>query len=163
MNSYYNTKGVREICHDVKNTSSNKDAILTMAEYFLSLNIIDESCIIIPAPQHYGYADYTLKIAERVAKITGAKILDILKCRPRDMLYDLKKQGKRSDAGLYLSEDIKISGKFFLLDNVISTGKTFSEACNVTKLNLTALIYAEDETEQSNNTYGQFSLQYENF
>lgn len=94
MNSYYHTKGVREICHDVKNTSSNKDAILTMAEHFSDMNILDESCIIIPAPQHYGYADYTLQIAERVSKATGAKILDILKCHPRDMLYDLKKQGK---------------------------------------------------------------------
>ena len=55
MNSYYYTKGIREICHDVKNMSSNKDAILTMAEYFSTLNILDRSCIIIPAPQHYGY------------------------------------------------------------------------------------------------------------
>ncbi|MBP3783849.1 MAG: hypothetical protein J6I68_11440 [Butyrivibrio sp.] len=146
MNSYYNTKGVREICHDVKNTSSNKDAILTMAEYFSDLNILDGSSIIIPAPQHYGYADYTLQIAERVSTVTGAKVLNILKCHPRDMLYDLKKQGKRNAAGLYLSEDIKLSGKYFFLDNVISTGKTFREACSVTKLNLTALVYAVDET-----------------
>lgn len=155
MNSYYNTKGVREICHDIKNTSSNKDAILTMAEYFSDLNILDKSCIIIPAPQHYGYADYTLQIAERVSKVTGAKILDILKCRPRDMLYDLKKQGKGNTADLYLSEDIKLSGKYFFLDNVISTGKTFKEACSVTKLNLTALVYAVDETNYTPLRMGQ--------
>lgn len=146
MNSYYNTKGAREICHDVKNTHSNKDAILTMAEYFTGLNILDESCIIIPAPQHYGYADYTLQIAERISKATGSKILDVLKCSPRDMFYDLKKQGRESTTDLYLSENIKLSGKFFFLDNVISTGKTFKEACSTTKRNLTALVYAVDET-----------------
>ena len=146
MNSYYNTVGVRELCHDIKNTSSNKDAILTMAEYFANLNILDGSCIIIPAPQHYGYADYTLQIAVRVSKVTGAKVLDILKCRPRDMLYDLKKQGKGNVPNIYLSEDIRLSGKFYFLDNVISTGATYFEACSVTGIRLNPLVYAIDET-----------------
>ena len=90
MNDYYRTTGIREICHDIKNVRANRDAILTVAEY-LSRYTLDKNCILIPAPQHYGYADYTKKVADLVAKATGAKVLDILKCEKRERLYDYKR------------------------------------------------------------------------
>ncbi len=151
MLSYYGVSGVREICHDVK--MCNKDAVFTMAEYFSNLGILDRESIIIPAPQHYGYADYTLQIAELVSKSTGVKILDILKCNPRDKLYDLKREHKPKSPGLYLSESVKVKGKLFFLDNVIASGATYCEACKVIGCRLNPLVYAIDDTLKGNEKY----------
>lgn len=86
---------------------------------FLSRQV-NECDIIVPAPNHYGFADYTLDIAEIVSEFTGAKVVDCLKVFPHVPLYENKSQ----ELEFHLCGVVP-NGRIFLLDNVIDTGKTF--------------------------------------
>jgi len=50
--------------------------------------------VLVPAPQHGGRAEYTLRIAETIADRTGARILDIVRCEPHQPLYEQKLAGE---------------------------------------------------------------------
>lgn len=136
----YKDKGVRDLCHGVKDR--DQIAIKEMAEYFIGLDIINANSIIIPAPQHEGYAIYTKQIAEIVARETKAKICDVLRCKPHEMLYKQKKKGRVIIPKLYLTEQLIETGNIFFLDNVIDTGTTFNAANIIFKGNLKPLVYA---------------------
>jgi predicted amidophosphoribosyltransferase len=144
----YRTEGVSDIAHAVK--SDNPDllkkwiAINRIAKHIIDQNILTSKDYIVPAPQHTGRAEYTLEIAKIISKETGCKIADILGCKPRDTLYNLKKKnGEKSieDSGLYLLTDKFPKYNIWFLDNVIATGKTFED---VRKLipHLKPLIYS---------------------
>lgn len=77
----------REICHEIKN--NNEECCKVMADFFLAQEIIDSHCLLIPAPQHEGYAIYTKKIAEMIAAKSGAQVMDIIKSNPRETLCEL--------------------------------------------------------------------------
>lgn len=136
----YKDKGVRDLCHGVK--ERNQRAIEEMAEYFINLEIINADSILIPAPQHEGYAIYTKQIAEIVAKETKAKIYDILKCKPHEMLYKQKQKGKVMIPEIYLIEQLIDKENIYFLDNVIDTGTTFNTANILFNGKLKPLVYA---------------------
>ena len=147
MNDYSN-EHIREVCHGVKDYK--EDAIQEMVDYFVSLNILDSSSVIIPAPQHQGYAIYTKSIADRLGMITGAKVLDVLRCVPHETLYSQKLQGKFEPPQMFLTENVEVDGDYFFLDNVIATGTTFAEANKLFGNKLKPLIYAIDKTKNPN-------------
>ena len=140
--SYYGNSGVRELCHAVKGRKKNIP-IRIMAEFLEQF--VDDHSIIIPAPQHYGYADYTLEIAQLICKAKGSRVADILKCIPHDSLYQQKLKGNELNLELLLNGAAPSYGKLFFLDNVISTGTTYKAAQSLLGRELIPLVYAIDE------------------
>lgn len=152
--AYIYTHGyVSNVCHGVK--EHNEDCIFEMAE-FLALQI-DEDCILVPAPQHTGKAEYTLEICEIIKEVSDYDILilDVLNCSPRDTLYNIKKQFQagtgrkftpeelaKISSGLFLKEDLKdIDLPIYFVDNVISTGTTLRDAQKLIP-NIEPLVFA---------------------
>ena len=97
---------------------------------------VKENDIIVPAPNHNGFADYTLEIAKIVSEFTGARTSDCLKVSPHIPLHDFRNQKLK----MFLCGTIP-NGKIFLLDNVIDTGKTFFTAKKLIP-NIRPLMYA---------------------
>lgn len=92
---------------------------------------IPTNAVLIPIPSHTGRATYTLELAQRIARTTDAQVLDALKCEPREMLYKLKKQGKKPtprQMGFYLVHSIPENKRVIILDNVVATGTTAAAA-----------------------------------
>lgn len=148
---YYKDSGVRQICHEVKQTSDlelQEHVVRKIAQDLIGRNVVRQGDILIPAPQHTGNAEYTKRIAEIVAKETGAVTADILKCVPHFSWFEAKLAGKPMQLGLYLSGTIPAGRHFYFIDNVISTGRTFTEANRLFKGNLCPLVYAVDETKE---------------
>lgn len=144
---YYKVPGIRHICRSVKQTESETvqdSAISTMAVFFADKILTRhknhcDKAIIIPIPQHTGYAEYTKEIAKRVGDVTGAKILDILKAEPRESFYSSKKKETIESfefAVPSIAPVLELEKGFksedflgiYLLDNVIATGNTFKKA-----------------------------------
>ena len=143
MHNYYDDPGVRELCHAVKDRNPN--AIRTMAMEFAQSGVVDENSIIIPAPQHEGYAIYTKEIADILSQLTGAKVLDILRCVPHRPLYEQKSQlGKFNPPTMYIVGEIEYAEDMYFLDNVLATGTTFNQANRLFNNQLKPLIYAKD-------------------
>lgn len=131
----YRSLGVKDVAHSVK--SDNPDilkkwiGIKKIADHIINQNVLTPKDTIIPAPQHTGRAEYTLEIAKIVSEQTGCKIADVLGCKPRDTLYNLKKKkGSKNitDSGLYLLTDKFPKYNVWFLDNVTATGTTFNDA-----------------------------------
>ncbi len=148
--SYYGEDSVREICHAVKQTENSalqKEAVKIISEDLISRKMVRPHDYLIPAPNHSGKAEYTLGIAEKVARRTGSEVLDIFTCVPHFPLYDDRKQAlilaPKSDIQ---SLKLKKASRLFFVDNVISTGKTFLEAQKLIP-KLIPLVYAVDDTK----------------
>lgn len=103
----------------------------------------------IPSPQHNGSSIYTKEIAKIISNQTDSKICDILKCVPHTSLYKQKKLGKEPEIELYINGELLKGRRYFFLDNVISTGKTYIEARRALQINLLPLVYAIDDTKTS--------------
>ena len=131
---YYTVSGVMETCHAVKQSSDlalRLRAVRKIAAYLEDAFSIDGDCILVPAPQHVGYAVYTRDIADIIAEHTGAAVADVLKCDPGESRYESKKAGKRcSPPDMYASGCLGEAGgkRVLFVDNVISTGETFLTA-----------------------------------
>lgn len=128
---------VEDIVKEVKH--HDHDSIKLMAD-FLTGQIAEQCAYLVPAPQHTGAAEYTLEMCQDMVEMAkeADKVLiiaDILKCTPREMLYDQKwKQGKtvgNLETGFYLDGDIPIGYPIYFVDNVIGTGTTFFDACKL--------------------------------
>jgi predicted amidophosphoribosyltransferase len=141
--SYYNSEGVRELCHAVKNGSTA--AIKTIAEYMIQTADIKPHDILIPAPQHTGKAIYTRAIADIIAMRTGAKTADILQCKAREPLYFQKLHREQLHTDFYLADEIP-TGKIYVIDNVISTGKTIFDISELLNTSFIPLVFAVDDT-----------------
>lgn len=144
---YYKDYNVREICKEVKNCNKRCEELIAD---FLSKNVVvDSNSILIPAPQHYGYADYTFRIAQFISKKTNAKVLNILKCENHESLYSQKINNKKLELRMFLSElFIENNKKIFFIDNVISTGKTFECAKELIK-DIKPMVYAKVITNKN--------------
>jgi hypothetical protein len=127
-----------------------------MAEFLCSQ--ITEDCFLVPAPQHTGKAEYTLRICEFIKEWSDYSIviLDVLSCTPRDTLYNLKKQMQSIDgifskeelekisSGMFLKDDLKdIDLPIYFVDNVIATGTTLRNAQKLIP-NIEPLVFAID-------------------
>jgi hypothetical protein len=148
---YYEDPGVRQTCHEVKQTSDlelQEQAVRKIAKELIGRNVVGPGNYLIPAPQHTGNAEYTKRIAELVARETGAVTADILRCVPHFSLYEGKKEGKPVHLELYLSGTIPAGRRCYFIDNVISTGRTFAEANHLFYGDLRPLVYAVDETRK---------------
>lgn len=99
--NYYYDKNIREICHEIK--KNNLECCEIMANYFLNQEIIKEGDILIPIPQHNGYSIYTKQIAQLISLQTNAIVEDIIKSKPRETLYELKKQNKKVSLDFFSS------------------------------------------------------------
>lgn len=120
-----------------------------IADHLIRNASLDSSCYLIPAPQHSGAAEYTREIAEMVATATGAKVLDILRCRPHEPLYEQKLSGSGdAELQLHLVGDVPEYGRLFFVDNVIATGTTYNHANGLFVGRLIPLVLAID--------YGRF-------
>lgn len=149
MKSYYNMPGVRETCHAVKQVAdmqAHNDAVKTIAQALVDMNLVTDKDYLIPAPQHTGKAEYTKEIATAVSELTGATVLDVLHCKPHVPLYDQKKRGIPFDLRLYIKGNIPSTGKLFFVDNVAATWSTFKQANKLFNGKLNPLIYAVDDT-----------------
>ena len=131
----YRAEGASDDAHNVKSDNPDllkkKIAINRIAKHIIDQNVLTPKDYIIPAPQHTGRAEYTLDIAKIISKETGCKIADVLGCKPRDTLYNLKKKhGAKSieDSGLYLLTKKFPKYNVWFLDNVTATGTTFNDA-----------------------------------
>ena len=151
---------VSDICHGVKN--HKESAIEEMAEFLCSQ--ITEDCFLVPAPQHTGKAEYTLKICEYIKEWSDYSIiiLDVLSCTPRDTLYNLKKQMQningifskeeleKISSGMFLKDDLKdIDLPIYFVDNVIATGTTLRNAQRLIP-NIEPLVFAIDYSKYKN-------------
>lgn len=142
--SYYYSPGVRNICHAVKYNSTA--AIKTIADYLTEQADIKTHDIIIPVPQHTGTAIYNKAIADIIATRTGADICDVLRCKPRETLYKQKlRQSEQLHTDFYLIDEIP-TGKIYIIDNVIATGKTMFDICELLNTSFIPLVFAVDET-----------------
>lgn len=140
--NYYYDKNIREICHEIK--KNNLECCEIMANYFLNQEIIKEGDILIPIPQHNGYSIYTKQIAQLISLQTNAIVEDIIKSKPRETLYELKKQNKKVSLDFFLAKNLKeIKSNVFLIDNVLDTGQTFFTCRNLLNgINIIPLVYA---------------------
>lgn len=142
--SYYNTPGVREVCHAVK--QNNSYAVRVIAEYLTEQADIKTHDILIPVPQHTGRATYNKAIADIIATRTGANIFDVLRCKPRETLYKQKlRQSEQLHTDFYLADEIP-TGKIYIIDNVIATGQTIFDILELLKTSFIPLVFAIDET-----------------
>lgn len=137
----YYTRGVPELCHAVKNGDAT--AIKKMAVEMAA--IIPQNGILIPAPQHCGVAVYTLVLCREIASLTGAAVCDVLRCAPHESLYIARKRGHAVSLRFYLTGSLPDS-LLFLVDNVISTGKTVAAAGKAIGQQIVPLVYAVDST-----------------
>jgi hypothetical protein len=144
MLSYYHSPGARDICHAVKEMDAC--AIKAMADHLIQTGLATKGSILIPAPQHYGYADYTRKVCDLIASETGSRFADILKCRMHEPLYIQKKNGTDISLGFFLDGNIP-AGDLLFVDNVMATGRSYIEARRLIGHGLRPLIYAVDETK----------------
>lgn len=143
-NSYYRTPGVRNICHTVKH--NNSYAVRVIAEYLTEQADIKPHDIIVPVPQHTGTATYNRSIADIIATRTGAKTADVLRCKPRETLYKQKlRQSEQLHTDFYLADEIP-TGKIYIIDNVIATGQTIFDICDLLNTSFIPLVFAIDET-----------------
>ena len=130
------------ICHAVK--EGNQNAVRTMATFLAGS--VEESCTLVPIPQHTGKAEYTLELAKEIQRIAKEEknieieIADVLSSTPHETLYEQKKKLRKQEltdeeinsldyGDLKVSPNFKAESgrKYFALDNVYSTGKTFEE------------------------------------
>lgn len=132
--NYYN---VRKLAHDVKNGDSDaiEQAAIMMAKK------VPAKSVLIPVPNHSGKAEYTLKLAQRIAQLSNSTAIDILSAKPRSgHLYTVKMKNKgiapEYDLGFTTSKDenteniLKSARNIILIDNVVDSGMTYQQAEN---------------------------------
>ncbi len=146
-NRYYETPGTREICHalkEKKGMDGYNDAINEVTKYLNGLHIVKKGDYLVPVPQHTGKAEYTLDIAEKLAFLTEATVLDVVGRTPSETWYSVKKKGSSYVKPCFFlkNDNIPTDKKLFFLDNVISTGMTYRKVSELFQKELIPLVYA---------------------
>ena len=139
FNNYYD-RHIRDVCHGVK--QRDKVAVNEMADYLLNLERVSSRSVLVPAPQHEGFAIYTREIADIIAGQMKCRVADVLISSPRKPLYELKKHNVEGLLEFRLREMIH-GDEIFFVDNVIDTGMTFRAADRLLGGILKPLVYAE--------------------
>lgn len=142
---YYETDGLRELCHAVK--QRNDDAMTTAAECLsdvVSIYRLD-GFHIIPIPNHSGKAEYTLEILKRLKNLRDITIDDILVGSQHETMYDAKKSGNplsKDKFGFRITRDI-MAQNTILFDNVIGSGTTYFAAMEAIGIELPLLVLGQ--------------------
>ena len=147
---YYETEGLRELCHAVKQRDENA---MTVAAECLS-DIVTlyhlDGFHIIPIPNHSGKAEYTLEILKRLKKLSDITIDDILVGSQHETMYDAKKSGNplsKDKFGFRITKDLTTRNTI-LFDNVIGSGTTYFAALEAIGIELPLLVLGQThETE----------------
>lgn len=91
--------------------------------------------VLVPAPNHNGYAEYTLRVANHIRDRTGARVVDCLEVEKHSQLYvpnrQLSLKEKKSKLNMSLKMPLPKSTRYLFVDNVIDTGATFLVAKNL--------------------------------
>ena len=147
VNDYYLGTRVRSNCRVVKTPGMSREklaAIDEISDALLGSRLITSKSVLVPAPQHSGRAEYMLRIANRLSSLTGAQVLDIVRCVPHLPSYTLKKQGKAAVVEFFLDGEVAEGRDIVFIDNVISTGRTFADVNSLFGGVLKPLFYAAD-------------------
>lgn len=135
----YDIPRIREICHGIKECDMN--CLQTAADFFLNAGVVQENDVLIPAPQHTGRAEYTLQMAQMVAKETGAVVADCLYRLQGESLYKAKQEGRNVPPVFWMNGSIP-AGRLIFVDNVIDTGVTFRAAEKAVGREMEPLVFA---------------------
>lgn len=135
----YGIPRIREICHGIK--EGDMDCLQTAADFFLNAGVVRKNDILIPAPQHTGRAEYTLRIAQVVAKEMDAVVVDCLYRLPGETLYMAKQEGRNVPPVFWVNGPIP-AGRLIFVDNVIDTGMTFRAAEKAVGREMEPLVFA---------------------
>lgn len=147
---YYETDGLRELCHAVK--QRNDDAMTTAAECLSDIVTLYrlDGFHIIPIPNHSGKAEYTLEILKRLNKLRDITIDDILVGSQHETMYNAKKAGKplsKSTLDFRMTKSIT-SRNTILFDNVIGSGTTYFAAMEAIGIELPLLVLGQTHKTQ---------------
>lgn len=138
---------VRDVAYSIKNPNSDKIDIAaqSMASYVSSSNVL------IPIPSSKGDTSANLKLANAIAKLTGATVIDALGIKAprmsnRQLGIEGKTRLKAKKLGFTLRQSVNASNVLFI-DNVSASGATIQAAQNLINGGH-GLVYAKvDETQ----------------
>lgn len=135
---YYNTPGIRELCHELK--LNNPEAIKTAAG--LLVKLIPGGSSLIPIPSHYGFPTYNFNLALKMAELNNTlHVNPLILSKPNIRWYDAKMSGKfYNTPALFLNQHLKSQNNVFLLDNVFDTGTTLFLAQKLLDFEVNALV-----------------------
>ena len=126
----YYSHGRGSTAHGMKagNLKSIERAAKIMAKY------VKPDMLLVPMANHVGYATYTKTLADEIAKLSGAQVLDVMKGVARETFYDKKARGEdvtKDELGLYLSAEVPKDKRILIIDNVVSKGTTAAAAIDL--------------------------------
>ena len=129
---------LRRIAHQVKEYTS-ESSVGFAANYLTKIfnNIPDEDrkrMILIPVPGSTGYPGYMEDVVKQLAERTGMTYVNTLFSTEHESLYDLKMNGtsydELPDFSFQIDSPLPEGTIAVLVDNVLDTGKTLSQAMN---------------------------------
>ena len=140
---YYSDPDVRETAHLIKD--GNISAIYKAAKEMATM--VSSKDILVPIPSRSGKATTTLLLTKAIARLSRARVANVLIGKNRQALYDLKRTGKKVDDSFfgYSSINSPKRGNIILVDNVYATGATANAAANDFPT-AKVLVYARDTT-----------------
>lgn len=87
--------------------------------------------VLIPIPNRFGRATYTLALAIRISKMTGCRVENCLQGQVRQSLCDIKKTGGKIFSPVFFKRYQPRKDRmerYVLIDNVYDTGTTAKSA-----------------------------------
>jgi len=101
--------------------------------------MLPDNAVVVPMPAHTGRADAMLV----VAKMTGRKVADCLRCAPHESNYSQKRDGFTPTWIPMFADGETPEGDLWIIDNVIASGVTANAAmCALPGARLCALAYS---------------------
>lgn len=127
---------LRSIAHQIKEFGSESSIDLAVTNYLSIFNNIPSEernrMVLIPMPGTTGYADYMVKVVAKLCEHNGLTSVDTLFSSQHASLYDLKKNGVGYEdlpkISFHLDSPLPSGTIAVILDNVLDTGKTLSQA-----------------------------------
>lgn len=145
---YDTTPGVRQLVDDLRQNEDpllRSRAIAVISEWFVKFGEVGKFDVLVPVPQHSGDAEYTKKICENIASVTGASVLDIVKCSPVPSFKTYKpNDNKRYE--YYRSDRIADAknSNFYFVDSIIKSGDTYKQVNDLFDQQLIPMVFAVD-------------------
>ncbi len=149
---YYQTKGARDLCHGIK--EGDEAATTAIAKRMVvCVSILPPNGILIPIPSHTGCATATLSLVERLSKLSGLPVANIIKGRNREPLYSVKLKSQTVPPNFFgFYSTATITNKIpILIDTVYDTGQTARSAAKLFK-NMSPFILTFSGVKKINKT-----------